>query len=50
VDDGYLLIVNRWTIRSHSALTSRQVSVLGLYLYMKLDGIVRGKIEGDYSV
>ena len=29
-------------------LASRQVSVLALCFLMKLDGIVRGMIDGDY--
>ena len=43
------IIANRWTIRSNSAVASRQVSVLGL-CFLKLNGIVRGTLDGDYSV
>ena len=33
-----------------SALASRQVSVLALYLLMKLERIVRGMLDDDHSV
>ena len=33
-----------------SALAIRQVSVLALYLLMKLERIVRGMLDDDYSV
>ena len=42
------IIASRWSIRS--ALASRQVSVQAVCFLMKLDGIVRGMIDSDYSV
>ena len=32
------------------ALASRQVSMLALCFLIKLDGIVRGMMDGDYTV
>ena len=39
------IIASRWTI-----LASRQVSLLAVCFLMKLNEIVRGKMDGDYSV
>ena len=48
-----VITASRWTYHKKQytcALASRQVSVLTLCFLMKLDGIVRGVLDGDYSV